>query len=140
MGRKGPPPQDNFSIFRERYADPHSDVALRIEQEVFGHSAGVDGFTTLEEAHALANVLQVGSRCMVLDIGAGRGWLAGFIAEANGCHVVSSDIPTEALVESDRRFSAQDLAGRVSTVAADARVFPFRRQGIDAAIHSDVFC
>ena len=140
MGRKGPPPQDNFSIFRERYADPHSDVALRIEQEVFGHSSGVDGFTTLEEADDLANVLDLGSRCMVLDIGAGRGWLAGFIAEASGCHVVSSDIPTEALVESDRRFSAQHLAGRVSTVAADARVLPFRRQRIDAAIHSDVFC
>ncbi len=140
MGRKGPPPQDNFSIFRERYADPHSDVALRIEQEVFGHSSGVDGFTTLEEADALANVSDLGPQCMVLDIGAGRGWLAGFIAEASGCHVVSSDIPTEALMESDQRFSAQGLAGRVSTVAADARVLPFRRQGIDAAIHSDVFC
>ncbi len=140
MGRDGPPPQDNFSLFRKRYAAPHSDVSLRIEQEVFGHSSGVDGFTTLEEADDLANVLDLGSRCMVLDIGAGRGWLAGFIAEASGCHVVSSDIPTEALVESDRRFSAQDLAGRVSTVAADARVLPFRRQRIDAAIHSDVFC
>ena len=140
MGRDGPPPRDNFSLFRKRYAAPHSDVSLRIEQEVFGHSSGVDGFTTLEEADALANILKVGSRRMVLDIGAGRGWLAGFIAEASGCHVVSSDIPIEALVESNRRFSAQDLAGRASTVAADARVLPFRPQGIDAAIHSDVFC
>ena len=140
MGRDGPPPQDNFSIFRERYAAPHSDVALRIEQEVFGHSSGVDGFTTLEEADALSTVLDVESRSTVLDLGAGRGWLAGYIAEARGCHVVSSDIPTDVLVESNRRFSAQDLIGRATTVAADARALPFRRQGIDAAIHSDVFC
>lgn len=140
MGRSGPPPQDNFSIFRERYAVPHSDVALRIEQEVFGHSSGVDGFTTLEEADALVSLLDVGSRCMVLDLGAGRGWLAGYIAEASGCYVVSSDIPTEALAESVKRFSAQGLIGRASTLAADARALPFRRQGIDAAIHSDVFC
>ena len=140
MGRDGPPPQDNFSIFRERYADPHSDVALRMEQEVFGHSSGVDGFTTLEEADALSTVLGVGSGSTVLDLGAGRGWLAGYVAEASGCHVVSSDIPTDALVESNRRFSAQDLIGRATTVAADARALPFRRQGIDAAIHSDVFC
>ena len=33
MGRSRPPPQDNFSIFQERYAVPHSDVALKIEQE-----------------------------------------------------------------------------------------------------------
>jgi hypothetical protein len=31
----GPPPQDNFSVFQERYAAPHSDVALRTEPEVF---------------------------------------------------------------------------------------------------------
>ncbi len=140
MERSGPPPQDNFSIFQERYAVPHSDVALKIEQEVFGHSSGVDGFTTLEEADALAAVLDVGSRSTVLDLGGGRGWLAGYIAEASGCHVVSSDIPTGALVECKRRFSARDMTGRATTVAADARALPFRRQGIDAAIHSDVFC
>ncbi len=140
MERSGPPPQDNFSIFQERYAAPHSDVALRIEQEVFGHSSGVDGFTTLEEADALARVLDLGSRSTVLDLGAGRGWLASHIAEASGCRVVSSDIPTDALLESNQRFSAQGLIGRATTVAADARALPFRRQGIDAAVHSDVFC
>ena len=140
MERSGPPPQDNFSISQERYAAPHSDVALRIEQEVFGHSSGVDGFTTLEEADALARILDVGSQSTVLDLGAGRGWLASHLAEASGCHVVSSDIPTDALVESKLRFSAQGLIGRATTVAADARALPFRRQGIDAAIHSDVFC
>ena len=140
MERKGPPPQDNFPVFRERYAAPTSDVARAIEQEVFGHSSGVDGFTTLEEADALARILDVGSRSTVLDFGAGRGWLASHIAESSGCRVVSSDIPTEALAESIRRFSAQDLIGRATTVAADARALPFRRQRIDAAIHSDVFC
>ena len=140
MGRDGPPPQDDFSLFRKRYAAPHFDVSLRIEQEVFGHSSGVDGFTTLEEADALATVLDVGPRCRVLDLGGGRGWLAGYIAEASGCRVVSSDIPTDAVVEANRRFSAQGLIGRATAVAADARALPFRRQGIDAAVHSDVFC
>ena len=136
----GPPPQDNFCIFRERYSTPHSDIALRIEQEVFGHAFGVDGFTTLEEADALVSALHVGTGSTVLDLGAGRGWLASHIAEASGCRVVSSDIPTDALAESNTRFSAQGLIGVATTLAADARALPFRQQGIDAVVHSDVFC
>jgi hypothetical protein len=38
----GPAPQDNFSVFQERYAETQSDVTLRIEQEVFGHSSGCE--------------------------------------------------------------------------------------------------
>lgn len=136
----GPPPQENFAVFRERYAAPNSGVDRRIEQEVFGHSSGVDGFTTLEEADALATVVDAGSRSTVLDLGAGRGWLASHIAEASGCRVISSDIPSEALAESNTRFSARGLSGRATTVAADARALPLRRHGMDAAIHSDVFC
>jgi SAM-dependent methyltransferase len=136
----GPPRQDNFPIFLERYAHPSSDVAGRIEQEVFGHSSGVDGFTTLEEADALAIALGVGCRSTVLDLGAGRGWLASHIAEASGCRVISSDIPTGAIVESNKRFSAQGLMGRATSVGADGRALPFLRQTIDAATHSDVFC
>ena len=136
----GPPPQDNFPEFLERYANPHSEVERKIEQEVFGHSSGVDGFTTVEEADALAAALDVGPRSTVLDLGAGRGWLASHMVEASGCRVVSSDIPTEALAESKSRFSTPDLIGRATTVAADARTLPFRRQCFDAVIHSDVFC
>lgn len=136
----GPPPQDNFSIFRERYAAPHSDVALRIEQEVFGHASGVDGFTTLEEADVLVSALDVGPQSTVLDLGAGRGWLASHVAAASGCRVLSSDIPTDALVESNRRFTGPGLTGGGATLAADARALPFREQVIDAVIHSDVFC
>ncbi len=136
----GPPPQDNFSIFRERYAAPHSDVALRIEQEVFGHASGVDGFTTLEQADVLVSALDVGPKSTVLDLGAGRGWLASHVAEASGCRVLSSDIPTEALVESNSRFADPGLTGGGATLAADARALPFREQRIDAVVHSDVFC
>lgn len=92
----GPRPQDDFPIFQERYAVPISAVGRAIEQEVFGHSSRVDGFTTLKEADALVAILNTGSGCRVLDLGAGRGWLAGYIAEASGCHVVSSDILTDA--------------------------------------------
>ena len=135
-----PAPQENFSIFRERYSSPISDVGREIEQEVYGHSSGVDGFTTLEEARALAAVLDVGSGCTVLEVGGGRGWLSSFIAEANGCHVVSSDIPTGALAEARQRFSAPGMIGQANTVAVDGRALPFRSQGIDALIHSDAFC
>ncbi len=136
----GPPPQDNFPKFRERYSTPESDVARKIEQEVFGHASGVDGYTTVEEADALVTALDVGPQATVLDLGAGRGWLAGYVAESSGCHVVSSDIPTEALPESRSRFAAQGLIGRGNTVAADARALPLRRNCIDGVIHSDVFC
>ncbi len=136
----GPRPQDNFSTFRERYSAPHSDVALRMEQDVFGHAFGVDGFTTLEEADVLVSILDAGSGSTVLDLGAGRGWLASHIAEASGCRVVSSDIPHDGLAESNRRFSAQGLTGSATPLAADARALPFRPQAIDAVVHSDVFC
>jgi 16S rRNA G1207 methylase RsmC len=136
----GPPPQDNFLEFRERYATPLSDVERRVEQEVFGHSSGVDGFTTVEEADALATALVVGPRSTVLELGAGRGWLASHMVEVSGCRVVSSDIPTDALAESRSRFSAPDLIGRATTVAADARALPFRGQCMHGAVHSDVFC
>ena len=136
----GPPPQENFSKFRERYSTPNSDVERKIELEVFGHSCGVDGFTTVEEADALVAELDVGTGSIVLDLGSGRGWLASHIAEASGCRMVSSDIPTPALRESNRRFSALGLLGRATTVAADARALPFNKRCFDAVVHSDVFC
>ena len=136
----GPPRQENFSVFEDRYAAPDSEVERRIEREVFGHSSGVNGFATLEQADALAAVLNLGSGSTVLELGAGRGWLASHVAEASGCRLISSDVPTGALLQSNERFSAQSLMGRASTVAADARALPLRPEGVDAVIHSDVFC
>ena len=132
-------PEDR-EFFVERYGRPISDAARKFERAVFGHEIGLNGFTTVAQAHRLSDLLELGSQSTLLDVGAGRGWPGLYIARSSQCRVVLSDIPIEALRQAPYYAEQQGVAGLVSAVCADGVALPFVPASFDALAHTDLLC
>lgn len=39
--------QVNFDLFQEKYSQPRTRAARQVEQVVFGHEVGLNGYTTV---------------------------------------------------------------------------------------------
>jgi methylase of polypeptide subunit release factors len=125
--------------FEERYAAPTSDVTVAIEAEVIGAAWGANGYTTLEQADQIADLLALQPGRRLLDLGTGRGWPGLYYAVRYGCTVVGTDMPLDALVAASRRAASEGTA-RFAAVAAAGANQPFRPASFDAVTHTDVLC
>lgn len=128
------------AAFTERYTATRTDLHQRIEQAVIGADFGAIGYTTVEQANRLADLLELDATHRLLDIGAGRGWPGVHLAVKTGCAVMLTDLPVEGLREGLVRGAAEGLGDRVRAVAATAGQLPFPDGTFDAAIHTDVTC
>ena len=135
-----PSKQTASKFFLGRYCRLQSNPARQVEREVLGDEVGLNGFTTIEEARALLDLLELTRGDRLLDVGAGRGWPGWLLAQASGCRLTSTDIPLTALAVARQVFARRELAGRSEIVAADAVELPFRPETFDAVTHADVFC
>ncbi len=135
-----PDQQGNFEFFRDKYSRPQSDAAREVERTVLGHAVGLNGYTTVEQADGLCDVLVLGPTHRLLDVGAGRGWPGSHLAGSSGCRLVSTDVPLDALWEAKSNLEAAGLRERSETAAADGRALPFRSECFDAVVHADVLC
>jgi 16S rRNA G1207 methylase RsmC len=126
--------------FALTYAQPQSEVELRVEREVFGACIGTDGYTTVEEADVLLDRLALSSGARLLDLGSGRGWPGVYLAEESACDVVLTDVPVSAPREALLAARNRRLTGRFAAAAAGGEAVPFKSQAFDAIVHSDVFC
>ena len=82
--------------------------------------------------------LDAGTR--LLEIGAGSGWPALYLAGKTGCDATLADIPFEAIRLAADRVEREPLDGEVSFAVADGAALPFAADGFDAISHSDVLC
>lgn len=80
--------------------------------------------------------LRPGSR--VLDLGAGRGATAVFLAREYDVEVVAADLWTDP-TQVQRTLAAAGVGHRVRAVQADARALPFAAGHFDAVISVDAF-
>lgn len=125
--------------FEEKYTRLRSDAARAVRRDALG-SEVPNGYTSVEQADDLAARLALGAGDLLLDLGAGRGWPGGRIAERTGCRVVSTDLPLLALGASRRRWDRALGPGRMLTVCTDGRRLPFRDRAVHAVTHADVLC
>jgi cyclopropane fatty-acyl-phospholipid synthase-like methyltransferase len=132
--------QQNFDFFSEKYARPLTRTARQVERTVLGHEVGLNGYTTVEQAQALCDVLRLSPTDLLLDVGGGRGWPGLHLAQESGCRLTSTDIPLEALREAKAKIEERELRDKTDVVAADGRALPFRSRFFDAIVHADVFC
>ena len=126
--------QDNLEFFTEKYARPRSDAKRQLERAVLGDEVGLNGFTTVEQAQALAHHLSLLPTTRLLDVGAGEGWPGSYLARSSGCSLVASDVPLDAL------RAAKAYLEQASAVSADGCALPFRSGSFDGVVHADVFC
>ena len=110
------------------------DAVHQVGRAVLGHEAGVNGYTTVEQAQVLHEHLASSSHTRLLDLGAGHGWPGSHLAASSGCRLVATDLPVDAL------RAAKRYIGQGSAVSADGRELPFRPGSFDAVVHADVLC
>ena len=112
----------------------------RVEQTVLGCDYGGTSWTTSRQAHEMIGLTGVRAGQSLLDIGAGSGWPALYVARETGCHATLVDIPMNALQQAMERSVDDQTSARVEAVAASGAALPFDDSSFDAVTHSDVLC
>ena len=117
-----------------------ADAMRDLERSVYGCDYGGNGGATRLEAERVFELLELRLGVRLLDVGAGSGWPALYLAQISGCDLVMVDIPLASLRIARERAVADGLAQRCEIIAADAAALPFRDASFDAFNHSDVLC
>ncbi len=117
-----------------------SPVLQELERSVLGCDYGGTSWTTRIEADRIARLLELDPDVRLLDVGAGAGWPALYLAKISGCDITVSDVPMSGLRAALRRASTDGLASRCRAVAADGAKLPFADGSFDAITHNDVLC
>jgi SAM-dependent methyltransferase len=125
--------------FDELYSRAQSPVILSIERSVCGCDYGGTSWTTRDEAERISALLGLRPGLRLLDLGAGSGWPALFVAKTSGCDVALVDLPLSGLRIAAQR-AATDRIAACWLAVADAAGLPFRDASFDALSHSDVLC
>lgn len=126
--------------FDASYGRMRAPVMMAIERSVCGCDYGGTSWTTQEEAGRIGAALALSPGKLLLEVGAGSGWPALYLAKVSGCSAILADLPPEALRLARERAAADGLASRCSVVQADGTTLPIGGASVDAISHSDVLC
>ena len=126
--------------FSRDYELGRAAVLRELECCVLGCDYGGTSWTTRVEASRIAELLDLCSGAKLLDVGAGSGWPALFLAQTTGCDATLVDLPLTGLRVAVERAVTDGLAQRCSVVVADGAALPFKDGSFDAVSHSDVLC
>ena len=135
-----PKEQDQRHRFDEVYAASQSPVMLEIERDVCGCAFGATSWTTRAEADRMRQLLRLQPGIGLLDVGAGAGWPALYIAQTSGCDVTLADTSEAGLRIAAERAVAESLSGACAFAAVDGAQLPFQDNSFDAVSHSDALC
>jgi ubiquinone/menaquinone biosynthesis C-methylase UbiE len=126
--------------FARDYEVAQEPLMREIERRVRGSDYGATSWTTREQAEQAFTRLRLARGHRLLDLGAGSGWPALFLATLSGCDVVLTDLPLSGLRIAQKRAASDGLAGRCSVLAADGTALPFADDSFDRIHHADVLC
>lgn len=127
----------NFAL---DYEIGQAPLMREIERCVRGSDYGATSWTTREQAEQSVARLGLGRGRRLLELGAGSGWPALFLATRSGCDVVLTDLPLAGLRIARERAAKDGLDGRCSVLAADGAALPFADQSFERIHHADVLC
>jgi SAM-dependent methyltransferase len=126
--------------FARDYEIGQEPLMREIERRVRGSDYGATSWTTREQAEQAAARLALGRGHRLLELGAGSGWPALFLATLSGCEVVLTDLPLSGLRVARQRAARDGLVGRCSVLAANGAALPFADDSFDRIHHADVLC
>jgi len=125
--------------FDDAYRQGVHPAMQAIERRVCGCDYGATSWATKDEADLIAGMLGLQAGVRMLEIGAGSGWPALYLAARTGCDVVMTDLPLDGLRIASRR-AEEGISGHCAAAVADAAGLPFANRSFDAVNHSDVLC
>ncbi len=96
-----------------------------------------DHYGGLAAVEALARRAEIGPASLVLDVCAGLGGPARFLARRFGCRVTGVDLNRGRCAGGRRLTALVGLAGRVTMVNADAQSLPFRTGSFTAVVSQE---
>jgi len=126
--------------FARDYEIAQEPLMREIERRVRGSDYGATSWTTRDQAEQAAARLGLGRGRRLLELGAGSGWPALFLATLSGCDVVLTDLPLSGLRIARERAARDGLDSRCSVLAADGAALPFADCSFDRIHHADVLC
>jgi arsenite methyltransferase len=110
-----------------------SDLARMLLGDSF-HPGGV------RLTHRIGELLGLTAASHILDVAAGRGTSALYLAKTFGCTVTGIDLSEPNIVAAEAEAGAQELRGRVRFELADAERLPFPAKNFDAIVCECAFC
>ena len=126
--------------FERNYEIAQEPLMREIEHCVRGSDYGGTSWTTRPQAEqSVARLGLVRGQCLV-EIGAGSGWPALFLATLSDCEVVLTDMPLSGLRIARQRAAKDGMHGLRGVLAADGGALPFADQSFDRIHHADVLC
>ena len=126
--------------FEEVYARSTHSAMQAIEREVCGCDFGGNSWTSREQADEQIRMLGLDEGAELIDLGAGTGWPALYMAAQTGCTVTLVDLPVLGLDLAQKRAEEEGLSDRIFTRVADAADLPYPAASFDAISHSDLLC
>jgi ubiquinone/menaquinone biosynthesis C-methylase UbiE len=126
--------------FDAQYRQGQLPVVQAVERAVCGCDYGGTSWATRDEADRIAAALELAPGVRLLEVGAGSGWPALYLAGQSGCDVTLTDLPLEGIRIAAGRAARDRLPGTCLAVVADAAQLPFRDGCFDVINHSDVLC
>lgn len=126
--------------FGREYQLGQNPVMQAVERAVCGCDYGSTAWTTIEEADQIAALLELRPGRSLLDIGAGSGWPALYLAQTTGCDATLTDLPLDGLRIAVERAARNGSSGTSLAAVADAARLPFHDESFDVVNHSDVLC
>jgi ubiquinone/menaquinone biosynthesis C-methylase UbiE len=132
--------QELIAHFADQYMRAQSPAVLELERTICGCDYGATSWTTRGEAEHMGRLLELDESKKLLEIGAGSGWPALYLAGQTGCNATLADLPIEALRIGADRVTKDPLDGAITLTVADGAALPFKAELFDAICHSDVLC
>jgi 16S rRNA G1207 methylase RsmC len=129
--------QDILNRFTGRYSTASSPALNAVERGAIGAVVGANGYTTVDQAERLLEVLHLKPSTWLLDIGAGRGWPGLYLSERSKCRAAVTDIPRPAIAAAHSRAGQLALKSRCHFALASGLRLPFRNGSFDAVVHTD---
>ena len=124
--------------FRGYYASAGEPVLRELELRTLGADYGGNGYTDIDQAREIVNLLGTGPGDRVLELGSGAGWPGLYLSKIAGFSIVISDVPWEGVAWGLERGRGEGI--RVAAVACSGVELPFREAMFDGVTHSDVLC
>jgi len=126
--------------FDRQYQRNQISVLRTVERNACGCDYGGTSWATRDEADRVGDLLDLRPGRRLLEVGAGSGWPALYLAGKTGCDLALVDLPFEGLRIAAQRAVSDGLAGRCWIASANGAALPFGGQQFDAISHSDVLC